>query len=129
MARRAKPPMAAWIVERRKAADLKPADIAQRLGVSEPTVRGWETGRGVSADNVAALERLFGVAAPDQPEPADMSALVAALDRQATAINELVARLDGLSSQAIRDGIREALAEAGADRGGGASRVAPPAGR
>lgn len=79
MARRPKAPLAAWIVEQRKAKALKPADLAARLGVAETTIRGWETGRGVSAENVASLERLFGVAAPDAPPPADMAALVAAM--------------------------------------------------
>src|SRR3954452_18382300 len=64
--RKPKSPVSAWIVEQRKRHDpaWKSEELARRLGVAESTVRGWESGRTVSGDNLAALERLFGVESP-----------------------------------------------------------------
>lgn len=61
-----------------------------------------------------------------EPAPSDMAALVAALERQTEAINQLVGQLDLLASQAIREGVADALREAAEARGVGGSLLAPP---
>jgi len=61
------------------ATPLTPADIARLLDVAESTVRGWEAGRSISAEHIAKLETLFGVAAPTRPEASDMAELIRAI--------------------------------------------------
>jgi hypothetical protein len=62
--RRPKPPLAAWLIRKRKEREWKPGDIASRLDVAEVTVRGWESGRNIRAESIESLERLFGEEAP-----------------------------------------------------------------
>ena len=85
---------------------MKPTEVAQRLGVAETTVRGWEAGRSIAPDNVAALEALFGVPAPDQP------AAVAGEGALLTAIRELVEELRLSRQEQARwnRGVEETLA-------------------
>ena len=75
---RPKPATAAWIARERKRLGLKPADLVTRLAaqsitVSEQTVRVWESNadRRPSAQNLDALERIFGSQAPERATTAD----------------------------------------------------------
>lgn len=88
--RKPKTPVAAWIVEQRKALGWKSEELAARLGVSESAVRGWESNRPVSSDNLAALERLYGVVAPGQDESSEGD--VAAAIREQAASNDRLAK-------------------------------------
>lgn len=106
--RKPKAPLAAWIVEQRKAREWKSEELAARLGVSDSTVRSWESGRAVSADNLAQMERLFGLAAPDGDRYVGQDALVAAIDRQTAAIDRLVQAIE--DSRADQQGMNEGLA-------------------
>jgi hypothetical protein len=102
--RHLKHPIALWIIDSRKAMTpaMKPADIARAIDVTEATVRAWETVRAgetkrlPSADNVDAMARLFGQAAPGREPAANVgqAALIVALTRQADAIEALTIRLD-----------------------------------
>ena len=117
--RKPKTPLAAWIIEHRKAQDpvategqgWKTGELARRLGVGDSTVRGWESGRNVGEENLDALERLFRLQAPgrDAATP-DQAALIAAVNRQAAATEALVAVLavrEGISPSALPPGVRE----------------------
>lgn len=79
--RKPKAPLSAWIVEQRKRLGWKSEELAARLDVAESTVRGWESGRSVSADSLARMERAFGVQAPGTNEPGagDPAGLMAAM--------------------------------------------------
>lgn len=95
-----KAPLPLWIVENREAQPSEDGkgwtsgELAARLGVADSTVRGWETGRSVSEDNIRAMERLFGTQAPGHDEPSSGDPqLVAALLEQAAAIRDLVEEL------------------------------------
>jgi len=85
---------------------MKPTEVAQRLGVAETTVRGWEAGRSIAPDNVAALEALFGTPAPDQ------ATAVAGENDLLTAIRELVEelRLSRQEQSRWNRGVEETLA-------------------
>jgi transcriptional regulator with XRE-family HTH domain len=91
--RNPKTPLGAWIVEQRKARDWKSEELARQLGVADSTVRSWESGRAISADNLARLERLLGVQAPISEVGGDTVALVAdlrhALMEQARALADI----------------------------------------
>jgi transcriptional regulator with XRE-family HTH domain len=76
--RNPKTPLGAWIVEQRKARDWKSEELARQLGVADSTVRSWESGRAISADNLARLERLLGVQAPVSEGGGDAATLLAA---------------------------------------------------
>lgn len=92
--RTAKPAMSLWLADNTDRLGLTPADVAVRVGVSESTVRGWEAGRSIGSASVAALERMFGLDAPEHEGAAgDQNALVLALATQAAAISDLVAEL------------------------------------
>lgn len=130
-----KPAMAAWIVRERKRLKLKPADIAARLqaqglDVQEQTVKVWESNadRRPSPYNLEGLERIFESQAP-RTKGSDQSELIAALTKQTEAIGDLVKRLDGLASQAIREGVLDALREAGVIPAGGESQSEQPPGQ
>ena len=93
--KRDKPAISAWIIDRRKAMNLKPDSLAReltRLGyeVKEATVRGWEAGARPGEAGIRTLERLFASEAPSEEEApaADLGALVAALTRQTEAMEE-----------------------------------------
>ena len=94
MARKPKPPLAEWLVSRRKAKGLTTADVARVVDRSEATIRGWEAGRPPRADDpsIVVLERYYGAEAPSDTAPDD---LVAAINRQAAALEALVAKFDG----------------------------------
>jgi transcriptional regulator with XRE-family HTH domain len=104
--RKPKTPTAAWIVENRRRLGWKSEELAQRLDVSDSTVRGWESGRSVSADNLDRLEREFGRTAPGRDEPdGDL----------ATAIRELTAYLRQRDEESAKmrqelDDLRETVA-------------------
>ena len=137
---RAKPPVPAWIIRERKRLGLKPRDLAERLTamglpVTEGTVRTWEAGRSPHPDNVEGLERIFGTRSPDYmagagvgDDPSLVPALLRAVEAQTLAIGKLIEKLDSLASQAIRDGIADALREAGLGPDGGASPDERPPG-
>lgn len=50
----------ARIRERREAAGLTQADLAQELGVTRGAVGNWETGKGISTDHLAAIAARLG---------------------------------------------------------------------
>lgn len=89
--------MAAWIARERKRLGLKPPELAERIRAhgglidSWQTIRVWESyaKRNPSPDNIAALERVFGTAAPDPESAVDIGTLIAKLDAQTGAITEL----------------------------------------
>lgn len=94
---RPKSPIKAWIVEQRKAHGWKSDELAQRLDVSESTVRGWEAASGgqPKAENIDALERVFGVTFSGRDEPpGDQAAIVAAVREQTEAIREQTAMIE-----------------------------------
>lgn len=93
-----------WIAAERKRLNWKAEELGRRLReagyeVADTTIRTWEAGRRPSAENIAGLERLFGVQAPAEPETGtDQAAVVAAIDRQTDVLAQLVSavsRLDG----------------------------------
>lgn len=91
--KRDKPALAEWIIDQRKAMNLKPDSLAReltRLGyeVKEATVRGWEAGARPGEAGIRTLERLFASKAPSEDEQptADLAALVASNARLAAAI-------------------------------------------
>jgi transcriptional regulator with XRE-family HTH domain len=107
--RRPKPPLAAWLIRKRKEREWKPGDIASRLDVAEVTVRGWESGRNIRAESIESLERLFGEEAPGRGDAeggagsAATSELVAALRDQTAALRDLVDALRDEHGQAHRE--------------------------
>lgn len=110
--RSAKPATALWVADNTRRIGLTPADVARRLDVAESTVRGWESGRGISEQYVPDLERIFGVPAPAREEPAaDQTALVAAIERQSQAIEKqaqamtVLARAIERGSTNVLDGV------------------------
>lgn len=104
--RKPKAPLAAWIVAQRKAQipPWKAEELAARLGLSDSTVRGWESGRSVSPDNLDALERLFGLQAPGRDQQSG--------DALVGAIGELVAELRAARAEqaAWNEGVQGMLA-------------------
>lgn len=121
--RKPKSALSLWIVEQREAQPTEDGkgwtsgQLADKLGVSDSTVRGWEAGRSVSSDNLAQLERLFGVEAPGRDEPNDGQALVAAAirdqtDRMEAAIQAQTAMLAAVLSRLGGLPVPEAEAEA-----------------
>lgn len=128
--RTAKPALSLWLIDHRKAATMKPADVARAVGVSEDTVRGWEAGRGIGPDSLPALEELFGEPAPAAGTgyaggdlAAAITALVGELQQWRTEDRERIAALE-------RFVLGEGAARRAAwkRRAGGASRKrsAPP---
>lgn len=128
---------AAWLRRERIARTWKEAEARRRLelaaapGVSFSTYRDIEAGnRKPTAEQRLAIVTVFGEpptvsAGPEANGSAD---LILALGAQTDAINRLIDRLDSLASAAIRDGVRDALREAGLGPDGGASRDEPPPG-
>lgn len=143
-----KPPKTDWgrfIVRKRKELDWSATEAfeAVRAGLglklkSRSAYLPYEFDRIPNDAQVAVFREIFGGvpderdAAPpvDSPAPTDRQAeLIDALHQQTKAINALVSRLDSLASQAIRDGVAQALAEAVALQAAAASQSAPPLGR
>lgn len=58
----------------------KSEELAQRAGVSDSTVRGWESGRPIKPENLDRLEQLFGV--EFEGHVPDQDALITVLERQ-----------------------------------------------
>ncbi len=81
----AKPALSLWLVTARKAAGMKPPDVARVAGVAVETVRGWESGRGIGPESLAKLRNLFGEP-PNTAEPA--GDLAAAITRLADELRE-----------------------------------------
>jgi transcriptional regulator with XRE-family HTH domain len=112
-ARHLKTPLQLWIADNRKRLGLEPVDLARLTGVTEATVRGWESRGRPSEDAIAVLERRFGVAAPrgDQAVGTDLSELAASIRDLAQAIEaERAERLEW------ERGILSALLELGRAR-------------
>lgn len=88
--RRPKPPQNAWLIEQRKRRGWKPEDVATRLDVAVPTVRGWESGRGIGPDSVMRLEAIFGSAAPghEVKEDSDLAGAIRELTQELQASRE-----------------------------------------
>jgi transcriptional regulator with XRE-family HTH domain len=116
IARHLKHPIALWIIDSRKASQpaMKPADVGRAIGVTEQTVRAWETARAgqttrlPSADNLDAMARLFGSPAPGREVATDQSDLAAAIWAQTRALNDLVEELRQSRSDARRAGAEAA---------------------
>lgn len=98
---RPKSPLKAWIAAQRKAQPTPDGkgwtdrQLAEKLGVSPTTVRGWEAASGgePNSDNLEALERLFGVRAPDGGLGGQSADVAAAIDRQTEVLTKLLDRL------------------------------------
>lgn len=78
-------------------------------------------------DIITTLASFYDVPVPTEPtaEPS-RDLLIEALRDQTAAINALVNRLDLLASSAIRDGVADALREAGVLQAAAASQSEPP---
>lgn len=122
MSSKSKPPVSVWIIAERKRLGWKVADVSRRLKdlgyeAEESTVQVWEAGRSPKAETIEALERLFGSRAPREVEigDRDLAAVIAAIDRQTTAIGELAAAIredrDRISPEGVRLFLRTLLAE------------------
>jgi transcriptional regulator with XRE-family HTH domain len=100
--RHLKTPTQLWIADNRKRLGLAPGDLARLTGVTEDTARGWESRGKPSQDAMDVLVRTFGVPAPDDMAgpgsdatlPGLAALIVAALDRQTTALEEISAKLE-----------------------------------
>lgn len=134
-------PLAAWAYDARVRLNLSPEAVVKELGrYNAATIRKAETAdRHMSRPLWRALTDLYpriahgrgitipippghtGMSGRDNPSTPDVSALVIAIGAQTDAINRLIDRLDSLASDAIRDGVMDALREAGLDPGDGAS--------
>jgi transcriptional regulator with XRE-family HTH domain len=112
--RKPKSPLAAWIVDQRKRLGWKSEELAARLDVAESTVRGWESGRSVSAESITRLERAFGVEAPGshdstggdvagaiREQAASNDRLAEAMQAQAEAFTTLAASIDRASTGVV----------------------------
>ena len=84
-ARHLKTPLQLWIADNRKRLSLEPADLARLTGVTEATVRGWESRGRPSEDALAVLERRFGLAAPREAQASGYGSDVALAIREQTA--------------------------------------------
>ena len=111
MAYRPKPAMAAWIQGERKRLGLSTKQLAERLAligvtVGEQTISVWESyaGRNPSADNLDALERIYGSQAPSEQAGGE-SDLAAAIREQTAAL---------MGAIAARDSVIQALLETNA---------------
>lgn len=118
MRRRPKTPLAAWIRENRRRLGLTSGQVAARLGVADVTVRSWEAGRGVSEENLDALEHLYDREAPGgEPASPDQAEIAAAIDRQTAALAAVLTKLGELVEAARqqaheeRDAILDAVAD------------------
>lgn len=96
--RTAKPALSLWLVDARKAAAMKPHDVANAVGVAEETVRGWESGRGIGPESLAKLRGLFGEPPAARQGPAgDLAAAITDLvDELQLWRSEDRARIDAL---------------------------------
>lgn len=127
----------AWMKSRRAA--MKPDAWTQARLAAELTVIGhkvtreWivqvEGGSPPSPELAAAIQRLLGPAPAPEDRPVDLDALVQAIANQTEAINRLVDRLGSLASEAIRQGVSDALREAAEAQASGASLLGLPPGR
>lgn len=92
-------PIGAWAQQAREDSGLSVEQVIERLAakgskVIPSTVRGWEGGsKRPGRRQVRLLAEIYGVAAPGEPEPESLS-LVAALNRQAAALEALAAAID-----------------------------------
>lgn len=112
MAKRPKPEIAAWIARERKRLQLKPPDLAAKVGVEPGTIHVWESyaNRPPGPDNMEALERVFGTRSPESDAPTgDQAALVAALTRQSEAIERLCSLLALTLERSDHDRARNAI--------------------
>lgn len=78
---------------------------------------------------VETIAAFYGVPPPDMSAGSageGMAELIASNLAVAKQLSELVKRLDSLGSQAIRDGVTDALRQAGLLPNGGGSQSAPP---
>lgn len=128
-----KTPLQLWIVDSRKRLGMTPADLARTTGVSEDTARAWESRGRPGADALAILERLFGSAAPDgdQMTGADLSGVVAAIDRLTAAV-ELQGRQQQEGMLSLASVLGEVMFALGGTPGrtqGGSSGTRSEAGR
>lgn len=107
-----KPPISSWLAQQRKAAGLKPGELAGRLRerglrAEEGTVRTWEAGRKPSDDAIAELERIFGAQAPtstavdvDAARGEAILAMTAAIKEQTQVMRELLQTMQAEHSRA-----------------------------
>jgi transcriptional regulator with XRE-family HTH domain len=109
------------------------------VAISPSEFAQWESGSRVPRDDnpkVARLYEFFGSRPTEALEPTQSGDQVAAalliqaaaLDRHTEAITALVSRLESLASDAIREGIADALREAGLGQGGEALPPEQPPG-
>lgn len=123
--RHRKTPIQLWVFDHLSGSKALVEEIAREAGVSVDTVRGWQSRGRPSEDAIRIMERRFGEAAPteDQP-PADLSGVVAAIDRLTVAIERQTAERSEWE-RALIQGIAE-LVRGGAPSG--AHAAAPLAG-
>lgn len=136
-----KSPLAAWATLARDEAGMSVEEVVAALGerghsVQAATIRGIEGGsKGASARLRRLMAEVYGTKPPgvalERPETPDalvqaLLAQTAAIAAQTVAISELVSRLESLAGDAIREGIEEALREAGLSPAVGGLPAAPP---
>lgn len=135
--------MGAWAYEARADADLSVEEVVERLTragqpVTAATIRGIEGGsKKPSRRLLRALAAVYGRPVPgestvgaDKVDTTSVpAALIRALEDQTAAINRLVDWLGTLAPQAIADGVRDALREAGLSPDDGESPDEPPLGQ
>jgi transcriptional regulator with XRE-family HTH domain len=100
-----KSPLKRWIVEQREAKGWEAWDLAEKLGVTYSTVRGWEAASGgnPAPKNIEVMERLFGVTSPiTSGAAANGDAVAAAIERQTAALDRQTDMLERMLGE-IRD--------------------------
>lgn len=136
-------PLGAWAYDTRDRLDLSVEQVAVALPkpVNPATIRKAEADskdmsrplwrqltdyyRDVARAKNVALDAMPVVQA-DAATPPSAAELLGVIALQTEAINRLIERLDSMASVAIRDGVRDALREAGLDPDAGASLSSPP---
>lgn len=117
-------PIALWARNQRVARGWTQAEVAEMVGLTELSYRGYEAGPRVSVPVRRKLEEIYGTTPPDPHAPGEqptesMAELVAAIRGQTEAISRLATALENPESpepmvplSAVRDVVRQIVASA-----------------
>ena len=127
-------PLGQWLRDQRlkrkymTAAAAHAALSRARIFINLSDYRSLESGsmRRAPEGFLEAVTAFYGANPPDATDSQGMAELIAALTRQTDAMEALTKRLEFLASQAIRDGVIDALRQAGLFPNAAASQSAPP---